>query len=567
MLCGNGRFGFSLRFRCFFRHLGFVCSLLYAGEIRFRNQREEFEQQNLLLVLGEFHAACLRKFRIRLFLVFRDVVVGLFAHAANLEAEFGVYLDRGFAVFALDEIYELVVLRRVHRTTSLFVEGAVYSLCADDLRSRGYERRQTCGQTDGRNQLHCARENVLGFELLQLSDHVGVHAARNLGFLHEFVRSRESEVCLYLLARVEQGGEIVVLCSLDCAVQFGFYLCRNSVGERIERFRSRFVRAEYRNIEFRTDVFQLLVDFGDGFHVHADVYAEFLAEEVYQLQCGSGGTSAEPPAVGVHHVRSGDDCRIYRCQTVTRRTVRVEIDRDVHGFLQLLDKSADALRRNKSRHILDCYHVGSQCGYLLRLVHEIFVGEYRSRILLAFQTVEQTEFRVFRVYRVADCAVGDTAVLLHVFDCGFHVVHVVQTVENTHDSESALDGVAAETLDDFIGVRSVAEEVASARKCGEFRNVADCLLDAFQTIPRIFVEIAHHRIRHCTAPNFHCEEVSILVVRQTTFDLCLRHSGGERRLLSVTKSQISDFKFFCHNIIVKFDILPFVFIVIFITKI
>ena len=140
LLCGCCLFCFGFGFRSLFGCFRLVCRLLYAREVRFGNEREEFEQQSLFLVLGQQYATCLVESRIRLLLIFRDVVVGLFAYTANLQTEFRIDLDRSFAVFALDQIDELVVLGGVHRTTRLLVECAVYCLCADNLRCRRYER-------------------------------------------------------------------------------------------------------------------------------------------------------------------------------------------------------------------------------------------------------------------------------------------------------------------------------------------------------------------------------------------------------------------------------------------
>ena len=199
---------------------------------------------------------------------------------------------------------------------------------------------------------------------------------------------------------------------------------------------------------------------------------------------------------------------------------------------------------DQTRHVLDGNHVGAQCGHLFGLVQEVGVGEYGFRILLSEQTGEESDLGIFGVDRVADGAVGDAAVLLHILDGRLHVVHVVQGVEDAHDAQSALDGVAAEAVDDFVGIRGVAEQVAAARKGGQLRNVADGLVNGLQTGPRIFVQIAHHGVGNGAAPNLHGVEVSLLIEGEAAVDLRLIHTGCERGLLSVAQRKISDFQFF-----------------------
>ena len=218
----------------------------------------------------------------------------------------------------------------------------------------------------------------------------------------------------------------------------------------------------------------------------------------------------------------------------------MEVDRHVDVLLEQFDKPAHAFGRNQSRHVLDGDHVGPQRCHLLRLAEEVGIGEDRCGLLFAHQPCEKSRFGIFRVDRVADRAVGDAAVLFDIFDCRFHVVHVVQGVEDPHDAQPALDGVAAEPVDDLVRIGRIAEQVAPARQCGEFRDVADSLVDRLKPRPGILVQVAHHRIGHGAAPYLHRIEVRILVVGQTAVDLLLRHACRKRRLLSVAQRKISD---------------------------
>ena len=224
----------------------------------------------------------------------------------------------------------------------------------------------------------------------------------------------------------------------------------------------------------------------------------------------------------------------------------VEIDGDVEVLLEQLHERAHALGRNQTRHVLDRDHVGAQGRHLPGLVEEVGVGEHGPGLLAAHQACEESRLGVFRIDGVAHGAVGDAAVLFHVFDRGLDVVHVVQGVEDAHDAQAAADGVAAETVDDLVRVGRVAEEIAAAREGCQFRHVAHGLADGFEAGPRVLVQIAHHRVGHGAAPHLHRIEARILVVGQAAVDLLLRHARGERRLLAVAERQVSDLKISCH---------------------
>ena len=268
-----------------------------------------------------------------------------------------------------------------------------------------------------------------------------------------------------------------------------------------------------------------------------------------QLDGRGARAFGEVPAVGVHDVDPGDDGRKHRSQSVARRAVGMEIDGNRKVLLQQAHQRGDAARRNQTRHVLDGDHVGAQCGHLASLVEEIGVGEDRFGGRFARQSGPETRFGVFRVHGVANRTVGDAAVLLDVFDGRFHVVDVVQGIEDPHDAQTAPDRVAAEAVDDFVRIGRVAEQVAAARKGREFRDIAHCLVDGFEARPRILVEITHHRVGDGAAPHLHRIEIGIFVERQAAVDLLLVHTRREGRLLAVTQRKVSDFEISRHFII------------------
>ena len=432
--------------------LGCILFHLFIFEECFGHHWEQLEQQHLLLVGGMFHAASLGQGGVGLHLIFRCVVGRLLAHAAYLHAEVWVNLYRCVAILSLHKTHKLRTLVGVRLAACTLVDGAVHSLGAHDLRRGCHQRRQSRSQAHGRNQLHGARQYLLGAELLELCHHVAVHAARNLGLLHILVGGWEAEVCLYLLACAEQCVEVVALSGLHGGVEEAFNVGRQGVGERVERLGLWLFLAKHRQLKLFANRAQLHIDFCHGLHVHAQVDAQLLAEHIHQLQCRGACAAAKPPAVGVHNVDACHNGGKHRCQAVARGAVGVEVERQIDVLLKQLHQRAHALRRYQARHVLDGDHVAAQRGHLLRLVEEILVGEYRSGVPLALEPVEQRQLGIFGVDGVAHRTVGNAAILLHIFHSRLHIVHIVERVENAHNAQAALNSVAAEAVDNLVGV-------------------------------------------------------------------------------------------------------------------
>ena len=345
---------------------------------------------------------------------------------------------------------------------------------------------------------------------------------------------------------VEQFGLVSVFGCGNRPVELLVDVLRQLVGQRVERIRENLHRIH--RIEFLADRIEFLVDLGDGLHVDIELHAHFLAEDVDQFDRRSRRSAGEVPDIRIDDVDAGLDRSHDGSQPVTGRTVRMEVDRNRQVFFEQLDQIRNAFGRDQSAHVLDRDHIGAQSGHLLRLVQEILVGENRFRKFLPFQRgLDTFHRREMRVDRVAHGAVGDTAVLLDILDRRLHVVHVVQRVENTHDAQSRLDRIAAESLDDLIGIRSVSEQVASAGQRGQFRNVAHDGLDLFEAVPRVFVQVAHYGVGHGAAPHLHGVKISVFIERQDAVDLLLLHPGGKSGLLSVPEGQIPYQKFLSHS--------------------
>ena len=206
----------------------------------------------------------------------------------------------------------------------------------------------------------------------------------------------------------------------------------------------------------------------------------------------------------------------------------VEIHGHRHILLEQLYEFIDARGRNQTTHILDGNHIGTQRSHLFGFIHKVVVGEHGLGVFLATQTVQQRELGILGVDGVAHRAVGDTAILLNVLDGRFDVVHVVQSVEDTHNAKTRFNRVAAEAFDDFVGVGRITKQVTTTRQRGEFRHTAHSLVDGFESCPGVFAKVTHHRIGYCATPHLHSVESSVFIEGEHSVNLLLSHTSCER---------------------------------------
>ena len=244
---------------------GFPTLFLLLHEEVLGNHREEFEEEHFLFVLRQFYTTELFEYGVGLHFVFRGVVVGLFPYAGNLETEFRVNGYGSVTVFTFYKAYELVGNSSVFRLTLLDVEGTVNGLCAYNLAGRSNERRQTSSKTYFGDKFHGFLEKVFTFELLELCHHVGVHTAWDFGTLYEFVGLRETEVCLNLVACVDEGSLVGNFCSGNGSVEFCVDFCWQSIVQRVERLRELVYCIVV--AEFLTDGVEFLVNLCNCFEV------------------------------------------------------------------------------------------------------------------------------------------------------------------------------------------------------------------------------------------------------------------------------------------------------------
>jgi len=463
---------------------------------------EKLEQQLLLLVARQAHVAQPGQQRVVLALVAGGVVGGFLARAGDLQAEGGIDRDGGLAVGALDQVDELGGFRGVERLAVGLVDDAVDRLHAHDLAGGGDQGRHAGVEAHARHGAQHLVLQVLQLGLLQLGQHVGVHAARDLRHAHDVVGRREVEVPLDGLGGLQQLGDALALRRRDGAVEQGVDLRGQLVPGDVEGQRQQLVLVELRQLA--ADLQQLAVDGRDRLAVDAGVEAELVGEDLHQLEGRRRRAAGKIQDDGVDDVDAVDHGHQHRRQAEARGAMGVHVDGDAHVLLQGADQPPRRRRVDEPGHVLDGDHVGAQAGQLLGLGDEIAdVEDLQGQRPAAQQGPDAVAHGEARVDGVADGAVGDAAVALDVADGRLHVVDVVQGVEDAHDVDARAHGIAAEALDNRVGVGVVAEQVASARQGGELGHRADGGLDLLQALPGVLVEEAHHRVGDGAAPDLH----------------------------------------------------------------
>ena len=89
----------------------------------------------------------------------------------------------------------------------------------DNLARRRHQRRQACIHPYLWNERHRLFQQVDLPQLLQLGDHIRVHASRNLRFFHQLVRLREIKIFLDRMAIKQQIILLIFPCGLDGIVK------------------------------------------------------------------------------------------------------------------------------------------------------------------------------------------------------------------------------------------------------------------------------------------------------------------------------------------------------------
>ncbi|CCX43343.1 uncharacterized protein BN456_00156 [Prevotella sp. CAG:1031] len=311
------------------------------------------------------------------------------------------------------------------------------------------------------------------------------------------------------MAGFEQGVFIAGFSHFDSAVEEGVDFSGKFVVEGIERT-LHVVFVEVECGESLAGIEKFFTDAADGFHVDFHFNAEFLTEDINELDCGSCRAASEPPDVGVENVDAVDDGHQRRCQTIAGGAVGVEVYGNVGGqsCAEFGDNRGGAHRVDQAGHVLEGDYLCAEAVHLFGLVDEVAVGEdfldFGSGCRLFFFAEEAREETfllfdgsgcgsfVFRVDGITYGAVGNAAELVNQTDGFLNVVDIVEGIEDTHDVEAVFDGFFVESFENCVGIGDISEEVAAAREGTEQRFAFHCFAEFAKAIPGRFVEVAHY---------------------------------------------------------------------------
>ena len=224
----------------------------------------------------------------------------------------------------------------------------------------------------------------------------------------------------------------------------------------------------------------------------------------------------EPDIRALEHARGADAARV----------VRVKMNRDADFIAQGLDQLRSGVGLAQAGHVLDRQDVRAH------------LFERLGR----FDVVFQVELRAFRVEKVAGKAnrrFADAAVLDHGVHRDLHIRNPVQRIEHTENIDAPLDRFLHEDIDDIVRVIRVADGVARAEQHLE-QDIRHPFAQRGQTLPRVFLEEAHARVKRRSSPHLHREELrhQLRVRRCDLHHVVRSHPRREERLMRVAHRRV-----------------------------
>ena len=164
----------------------------------------------------------------------------------------------------------------------------------------------------------------------------------------------------------------------------------------------------------------------------------------------------------------------------TGGVVRMQVNRHLHGLLQLAHQGVRVHRQQQVRHVLDADGVCSHPLQFLRQVHEVL-------------------FAVYRGGRIAQRRLDPALILLHRVDGLLQVPRVVQRVENSDHVDTVFDALLAERIHHVVCVVLVAQDVLTPEQHLQPR-VRQRLTQLPQALPRVLAQKAHACVERRAAP-------------------------------------------------------------------
>ena len=200
--------------------------------------------------------------------------------------------------------------------------------------------------------------------------------------------------------------------------------------------------------------------------------------------------------------------------------MRVQVDRQLGGRLELLDEAVGLIRQQQVGHILDADRVRAHLLDLLGQLEEVFLGVHRAD-------------------RVADGDFAVAAVFLGGLDGLLEVAQIVQRIEDADDVNAVLDGLFDELIHHVVRIMLVAENVLAAEEHLQL-GVGHRLAQRAQTPPRIFVQKAHAGVERRAAPALQRIVADLIQLVRDGQHLLQAHTGCGLRLVRVAQNGIGD---------------------------
>ena len=185
---------------------------------------------------------------------------------------------------------------------------------------------------------------------------------------------------------------------------------------------------------------------------------------------------------GIDMIHTGLQCRPLAHGRHARRGMGVQEYRQFEVLLQAADQLGGHRWRQQARHILDSDTVSTHVCHGLGLSQEGF-------------------HVVHRADRVAQRTLGMLAGLLHGFNAGLQIAHVIQRIKNTEHIDAVFRGLFNKRLHHIVAVVAVPEQILTAQQHLQ-TGVGQSLTQGTQALPWVFLKESHTGIKRGAAPAF-----------------------------------------------------------------
>ncbi|MPN52848.1 hypothetical protein SDC9_200511 [bioreactor metagenome] len=62
---------------------------------------------------------------------------------------------------------------------------------------------------------------------------------------------------------------------------------------------------------------------------------------------------------------------------------------------------------------------------------------------------------IFRIHRITNGTIGHPSLFFDGYYTRLDIIHIIQSIKNTHDIQSRSNGILKESVDNLIGIRSI----------------------------------------------------------------------------------------------------------------